>query len=268
MSVWSGIDAAVEENYSRDEVLSYDGAHTASVTLRCPWSQRYDVATDVLNRLYPGGGGRLAGRVRIRSVDKGGVASVVDGEIAYDEALVTIEYDTGDAGSLEQATDPVSGQTVLYRESIEWVIEYAKLDHTNFTWTNASGRRLTEAEAPYRATRGLALKRTIYGLPALPASLLTLPDHVNAAAYTSATLGLAFPAGTLLFGKPGTERTVSVGGDNRWTLSLTMPYKEKGWNKFWRVDKAGDDKYDTIWDATNGAAYNNFPSGDFAAYLF
>lgn len=267
-NVWTdALPAATEMAYTRKETINFRGENEASVTLRCAWADRYTLAVDLINRLYPGGGGRLGASVSIAPVANGAY-TVTNGEMIYEQADVTVSYDVADAGSLEEGTHPGTGGTVLYRESLEWTLEFTKLDHNDFTWTDANGRVLTAAEAPYRSDMGLALKRTVYGLAALSADLLTIPGKVNNAAYASVSLGLTFPTGTLLFGKPVAERTVNTNGDKRWNLTTSMAYKEKTWNKFWRTDKAGDDKYDEIYGKTAATVYKNFPSASFANFLF
>jgi len=272
MSDWTSITTAVQEAYTDTEQLSYDGTNSSSVTLRCPWADRYNVANDVVNRIWPYlGGGRLAGKISIKAAPN--TAHTVDagGKLQYEDALVTISYDVADLGSLEQTIDPVSGKTVLYREQLVPYVEHQKLDHSLFCWgTNSLGRVLTEAESPFRQTRGYALSRTIYNLPQIDPSILTLPGYVNNATYTSASLGLTFPVETLLFGDPSMDRSISAAGAGQWTLNIKYPYREMGWNKFWRVDKlpATAPKWDTIWDTENNVQYRNFPLGSFANWLF
>lgn len=268
MSVWSSVGAAVEEAHKRQEKFRYDGKNRASIILRCPWADRYTVANDVLNRAWPGGGGMLAGEIDIVPAPSSAYR-VTNGENIYDEALITISYDVAELGNLDTASyPPDSGASRKYRESLEPFVEYYKLPKDNFAFGSATGRALTPEEAPLRQFRGFQLIRTIYGVENLPSDLLTLGDHTNSAQYVSASLGITFPVDTLLFCKPTIERTVEIGGNKAFNLTIKFAHKDQGWNKYWDDQKVGGPGFDIIWDKVNDQRYFNFPQGSFANYLF
>lgn len=266
MSDWSGQPA--DEVYgSIEELLSWDGMNSGKVQLRCPWDQRFTVAADVVNRLWPHGTlGALAGKIGIKP-ELGQAAPDAGQKFAYDFAILTVQYDVATLGGID-VVEGGSHDGQLYSESLEPTIEYQKLDHHMFTWTNVSGRELYENEAPSRAMRGMSLVRTLYNLTAIPASILTLPGKTNEAEYVSAALGVTFPEETLLFAPQPARRVVLASGSKGWTLTIKFAYKEQSWNKFWRQDKSGTDKYDEVFDTVNGVVYKNFPPADMSDWLY
>jgi len=87
---------------------------------------------------------------------------------------------------------------------------------------------------------------------------------VNSAAYFSRLLGLTFPAETLLYGPPDSQRRITANASEppAWTLTHKLVYQASGWNKFWNP-RTG--KYDKIY--RNGVEYKNHPPASFAGVL-
>lgn len=268
MARWSpSYPAASETHGSVEEKLRFDGMHTGRVTVRCAWTDRFAVAADMINRDYPNGSiGALGAEATIRP-EPGQPTLDSDGKMIYGFALVTVTYDVASVGNLEKyPAGPHAGE--LYSESIVPTVDNQHLPVNGFTWTNGSGRMLIEGENPVRQLHGLALKRVLYNKASIPADYFTLPGKVNVAAYVSVPLGKTFDAETLLFVPQEVSRTVTTAGSDGWTIPLLLKYKEDGWNKFWRKDKSGSNKWDEIYDTAAGAVYKNFPTADFSNLLY
>jgi hypothetical protein len=271
MSDWSTVTEAVEEFASVEEEFSYLGDNSAKVVLRCPWNKRIDVVNSVLTGivLYPNAScGAIASRCGVKPVPAKPTAADVNGRIQYDEALVTVMYETSKVGRL----DKDEGSGILYSEEIEEIVEGQKLDPKNFCWgTSAGGDRVTDG--PVRLQKSIRIRRTLYNLASVPAAFFTLPGYTNAVAYASASLGVTFPIESLLF-SPGTvQRTVMSDGTKGWNVPMSLDVRWEGWNKAWNPDKnngggnpAGG--YDSLYDEKAGAVHKNFPPGDFSTLVF
>lgn len=251
-------DVVCEMQATRSENVSDDGI-TCSVQLMVPDAIRWDVVSDIV-------GGKVfwphlldmekppfAISAAIAPFD----AKTTQDEQAceYESAILTINYES-------KGKDPED----LVAESLEPTCEFIQLPHKRFLWGSASGDALTEEEAPAKQFRGLNLSRTIYKIPAdsLP-DLLAPVGRVNSAAYTSSLLNMTFAAETLLYIPPTLDRTITTDGDPGYTVNMKFAFKPDGWNQFWRA-KTGD--WSRIWSIQNGATYNNYPLGSFAALLY
>jgi hypothetical protein len=246
-----------EEHGSPSESLTRD-AITASVVLRCNWSDRWALMAELIGGRaawpYATGFGAATPRAQSASARPFPSKGVTDGQaIVYADALVTVNYTTAE-------------EEDLVAESLETNVEFQQLDFRRFRWGNAAGDPLIEAEAPGRQLFSMVLARTLFKVePPLPASLLTLPGKSNSAAYVSALLGLTFPIETLIFGPPSMSRTISTAGNFAFDVSLMFPYKPEGWNKFWRAET---ESYEEMWNMDGAAVYKNYPPDDFSAFLF
>jgi hypothetical protein len=255
--------ACAEEAYTRRENYDAESGMSASVTLRCAYGNRHLLAADILTNRYmwPFGGWTVAPRASSAAITTAGQRFVADGQAcnyAQGDALVTVNYTTGKAG------DPTSED--LVSESLEMVADFITMDHHNFSWGNAAGGDpLTEQEAPGKQKKSLALVRTLYQVPSVPASILDLVGSSNDDDYTSALLGITFPEETLLFTVPGLSRTIRTDGTSGWNMTVAFPYQKDTWNKHWRA-KTGLNT--AIWNKNLGQVHKNFPPGDFSDWLF
>lgn len=248
--------ACFEEFQTVSEEYALGVGMSPSVTLRCAWADRHALAADLLGnkRPYPqapGANPPQANRVAIMPAPQQ-YAAVGQG-IIYQEALVTVSYS-------HEIKDLIS-------ESIEPTAEFITQDYRKYRWTDENGDPLLEAEAPGKLVRGLTLCRTMYEVPALPATLLTECGKVNGSPYTSSLLGLTFATETLLFTPPFTRRTITTAGSDGFTVDLKFMYKPETWNKFWR---SKTQQYEEIFDIEKSppAPHKNNPVGNFAAFLF
>jgi hypothetical protein len=229
---------------------------TATVKLMCAWGVRNTLATEIMTQRepYPRFPGTKA-YPRVADIepfpakiDESAVAWGLLGSLSsFESALVTISYDT-------------SGADVdLIDEVLEPTAEFMTLDHKDFRWGSGTGDELKEGEAPGKLIRGLDYRVTFHQAPYIPAAVLTLPGYCNEEALTSYTLGLTFPAQTLLFQPPTATRRITSQMVECWKLGYRFSYRATGWNKFWR--QAADD-WAEIWHA-GGTRYYNYPLGDF-----
>lgn len=258
MSIYTVVSSAKEEYGSVSEQYTPKSAQ-CSVTLRVPWSDRYNVVNDLINNQYEWpqvDNEAFVSSVAVRPVLTKYTES--DGAIIYEEALITVQYSTDDAQVRDESGNRFS-------ESIEPHSEFITLDHKRFRWGSASGEPLEENEAPGRIVRGFSLVRTLYAVPSISSTILSLPGCVNNAQYISAVLGLTFPAETLMFGDPVISRTVVLGGSSSWDVTLRFSFKPDGWNKFWRSQSQA---YEQIYDVQGSAVYKNYPLANFSAFLF
>lgn len=233
---------------------------TAKVTLCCTWANRYALVTDLLDNenAFPTCSSIYATSASIKPL---AAKMTQDGQVGvYEFALVDVNYtaNANDAFSEELAPN----------------CEFVTLDYKRFRWSSGKGDLLLEGEAPGALTYSCALKRTYYNKPYVPAAVLTQIGHVNTSAYSSALLGVTFPAQTLLL-QPGTvNRKVKMSGDGlyKWTINIAFAYKPQTWNKFFRA-KTGT--WESVYVADTGSGsgsgsggpYLSYPLGDFSSLL-
>lgn len=247
MAIYSAIDCA-EEHGSAEENYDAASGSSCSVVLRCAWAERLLLVQDIMGRAWPNFPGAWANRATIRG--DGATYLTVGQGCEYSTALVTVNYGT-------DVKDFIS-------ESLEPTAEFQIQDHKGFRWGAANGDPLLEGESPGFLHRGLNLVRTLYRLPAIPASVLTSVGKTNDADYTSALLGLTFAEECLLFQPPSMNRTFKTDGSEGWTLQLKFNYKENTWNKFWRAKTNAWEEIHKI----GGGQYEPYPPADFSELLF
>lgn len=175
----------------------------------------------------------------------GASSELFPGAITYEKARFTVNYGPPDAGEAIDATS----------ESLEPSAEFITLDHKGLVWGADDGPPLKEAEAPGKLIRTFDYVKTFFGLEELPTSMLTYVGSCNEFEVTAVSLGLTFPAQTLLFNPPTASRTTNSEGEGKWDLTYRLTYRPDTWNKFWRQES---DDFDEIWHA-GGTQYFNFP---------
>lgn len=246
----TGAVTCSEEKDTAVENISLTAGLSASVTLRCAYTNRAAAAADIIGTAWPKSGGTnkpVATSIAIRHVE---ATSSTDGSgIIYEDALLDVTYSSG------EITDLIS-------ESIEPQTEFQIQDHKKFRWGSGTGDPLTEKEAPGKIIRGLSLVRTYYQLSSLPTLMLTAPGGVNDADYNSAILGLTFEEETLLLGDPVSNRVIDASGDYKYNLTLKFSINNQGWNKYWRADA---EEYQEIYVAGETDPHKSYPPTDFSS---
>lgn len=260
MTIYSPNVACAEEFDSVVENRSTDD-WTASVTLRCAWERRHDLAKDVVGffREWPHATEYPVRPRALNAVIRPGrdPGQTVNQSMVYGDALVTINYGMTDRTQQE-----------LFSESIEPSVEYITTDHRRFRWGSATGPPILESEAPGKPIHSLALVRTLYNLPSIPVALLVMPGTCNASPYTSALLGLTFGAETLAFMNPSMQRAVSFEGTKGWTLTLKWGFREGGWNQFWRPTiNGGAGGWQSMYVSGQANPYKNLPPVSYGDFL-
>lgn len=244
-------DQVHELGKSPAETWSDTEGVSAAVALRVPWDSRWDVLEEIVNLglNYP----HLSGGVLYaRSASISPLSSKVESDGAgtsYEFANLNLQF---------QPADRDSATGTVYAESIEPSAEFIVQDYQSFQWgAGGAGTDLLPNEAPGKINHGFEYIQTRYGLSSLHIDLLTAPGTVNAAPHTASMLGLTFPAQTLLFNNPSTNRTIDSDGNGKWTLKTSLSYNAFGWNKFWRAESQA---YEQLYLRGTSTAYNNFPT--------
>lgn len=244
----TGVFATHEVHNSHSFSVSESGV-TASIQLRVPWADRYLIIDDLMynDGKYP----------YITDFDmpvKGctcvpdGAKAATDGEgLVYDEAIITVSYDTA-----RETTE-----TDIVSESLEPNLEFFTLPYQDFRWGSAVGDPLKPEEAPGKLLVGFDVVQTRYNLTTIPSTTTSELGKVNSGSVTLAQLGLIMAAGTLLFASSSPSRKVTSTGDNKWTLANKFSYRPQGWNTFWRAKTQAM----TAMYIAGGSQYNNFVPG-------
>lgn len=258
-----------EEHATRREDYDVENGAKRSVTLRCAWADRDALVNDILGnlRLFPGtsgSGAPVALRASVVPAPDSATTEPGGQVLAYQDALVTIQYDRLNITGRELGED-----TILVSESLEPSIQYSKLDHKMFRWGGVREFPLRENEAPGRPLYSMSLTRTHYKVPApLPTELLTCIGQCNSSSYYSALLGLTFPEETLLFQPAGLTRNVTSEGVEAFNVKMRFMFKPEGWNRFWC---ALTNQYEQIFYVNpllGTDPVKQFPPGDFSNLLF
>ena len=179
---------------------------------------------------------------------------------AYELARLSVTYrvpEYGWAGLAEQT---------LVSESLEPVVEFLTLPHEQFYWDEQASEPLSESEAPGKLVRMLDWVYTCHQALAVPAATLSLVGKVNDVEITSVTLGVSFPAQTLLYNPPHLEREITTEGAKAWRLTYRFTYRPETWNKF---PRRGRGSMQTIYvkDGGGSAAFLPYEPADFSAIM-
>lgn len=252
MTQFTGSGSAYEVHGTHKEDFN-DSEFTASVSLRCPWSQRHQIMDDILiaGRQWPYSSRYCVAKTGSIVPEKSEADQDGQGFI-YKFAILTINY----SSKRDNNENSVS-------ESIEPTCEFLTLDYRRFRWGSANGDPLIEAEAPGKQIKGLNLIRKYQRVPNVPSGILAAMGAVNSAPYSSQLLGMTFPAESLLFQPPSLDRVITYIGNKGWNVQLKFSCKPDGWNKYWR---AKSQAYEYIYLA-GGGIYRSYPMANFSGFL-
>ena len=139
---------------------------------------------------------------------------------------------------------------VLFKERLEPSAEYLTVNRQNLFWgTGSSSVRLDneDVETPTKLIKTLDWILEFSRVQYFNTNLLDAIGKVNLTAMTPRTLGVSFPAQTLLCGDVSASREFSRSfnhpGYSTWALTYVFTYKNngtyanpKGWNHFPRTD--------------------------------
>lgn len=267
----------IVEAYSEKETYN-ESNWTASADLRVPWAQRHAIFDNILSNILewpyrPGSllwanNGSISPKPGTRTEDNSGNPVNV-----YEWAILNVNFTRG--GGDEGSPGDTESQA-LYYETIEPNGEMLKLNpkdagnQQRFYWNDAPTVEdaVTEEEAPTRLVVGLDYVIKWVRLASVPASILDIVDHVNDDTVTSGSLGLSFPAETLLANAPVLSRTITSNpSDNFWNLEIRFSRRKEGWNKYWRAKTMAYESMYYIPDGSSAVEYKNYPTYDFSALL-
>ena len=226
---------------------------SATRRLMVDWGSRYALVAELQWVAYPYIPGILAyptsmSVVPAKSKQLPGVGTDY---VTYEKAIITIHYRSS-------AEDPSTSDFVT--EALEPNAELRTLDFEDFRWGAVDGDVLKEDEAPSQLLRGHDYVLSFHNAVAVPISVITLEGYVNEANFSTYTLGLTYPAETLLFAGGSPSRRITSTGADTFKLTERFQYKASGWNKFFRQ---ASKEYESIYHKTGGI-HRNHPLGDFS----
>jgi len=239
---------------------SAEDSFRATVTLRCAWDDRYNLAAELVDTIYarlPVIGARQKSISIVPFTHVDGATEVLSA--SYECAVVTVEY-------VRDKDTPDEDGGELFSESLEPSTENLPITWEKFKWKN--GPPISAGEVPGMPFPSMDYMLTKYNLNSIPAAALTLVGCCNDTAVLAKTLGQTFPTQTLLFHPPTLQRKVSIGSESslKWTANYRFTFKPQGWNKFWNVSKAGGPGWDTlqVWNGSAFVDYDQYPPASFS----
>jgi len=167
------------------------------------------------------------------------------GMVAYAEAQVTIWYSTW---------APRYFSNLFYVEKVEPYREFHSVSPIR-TGSDGSITQVVEwtsdsvdvGESFGVILAGHVYCLSFYRVTTIPANFFTANGYCNSAAVVAYSLGITYPAQTLLHVDPKAERVVKLGGTQTWALHYRWVYRGANsatWNHKWRAEGGG--KWDTI----------------------
>lgn len=219
-------------NYEMDgfpiEQYTLDG-FSAVRRVILPWSDKdaYVSYLSASDGLYPydTSTGATLFRVKIEKLPGSQLSATGgSGYVTYDQAMVTIWYST---------TAPRYYGGLFYTESVDPFREFHTVSNTGMTWTTST--------AAVNEPQGVIQSGHVYTLEyhratSIPPNFFTANGYCNSASVTAYSLGITYPAQTLLHESPHAERQVILGGANRWMLRYRWVYRGANsatWNHKW-----------------------------------
>jgi hypothetical protein len=243
---------------------------TATRTLRCDWDERLLLAIElrggvisgayVAPATYPHFSAARCQSIGIVGHDEDRPMPLAGdtSKASYEKALLTVRYGIPNTGGSGTGTsdDPV----IVYEENLEGWAEYLTQEPVGLAWGSDSGDPLTADETPGKLLKGLTWVYTRHFLTSVPAEVLTLPGKVNDSTMSSPSLGLTFPAETLLFNPPLLARQVTSDGTATVSLTYRFNSKEHTWNRFWR---AASQSWEQIFVIETNTVFKPYEPADF-----
>lgn len=227
-----------------------DGKYTDTRYFKCAWSERNELALQLLGGVSSSNGASLftlpaphpdiswARVVSVGPMKPFGKPSSEGPYVKWPEAILTVNYSSGDG----ELTEDQEGNTPYLREEFTGSSETISLPGQYF-WNAIDGgvqeNPLPQAAAPARTIRGVAWQLTWLRLATLPSAFLDLVGTCNDAMISSRRFGISFAAETLLYGEPQIGATYNYDGSYALTATLSLKYRKTGWNKFF--GKPGDE---------------------------
>lgn len=231
----------------------------ATRNLMVAWGERHALVDALGYTLYPYL--PLTG-ARARNIAcvpaPGAQTTLADGAVAYEASIVTVQY----------RASPKDPQTEdLVTESLQPNAEHRPLDFEDFRWDAIDGDLINADEAPSLLIPAHDYILTFHKLLTVPIEVITLEGYVNNSPFSTYTLGLTYPTGTLLFAGGSPQRKVTTTAVEAFTMTLRFKYRRTGWDKFWRQGAADPTTaWQSIYHKKSGL-HLNYPLANFAALL-
>jgi len=184
--------------------------------------------------------------------------------LTWTHARISVGYAVPDY-SLSQAGG--DGEQVIVSESLDAAAEFLTLPHNKLFWTYGGGSATDpiNREVPIgRLLRMVNWNYTIHHVLRVTKNVIDLVGSVNSIDVTSPTLGLTFPAETLLYNGPRMSQEITVSGFRARTLEMSYTYRPAGWNKLPRF--AGNGDFAIFYDEF-GNQVKPYPPADFNLLL-
>jgi len=259
---------AVDANILTRLTREYFGADGPRVeqTFRVAWAERLTFIKEMLGGLsggilyppakYEPEGNEAVGVLYARS------AEIVpteepsrDPELSWGFAQVRITYGP------PNVIDPPEGEDVYVTESLVASGEYLTLPRKGLFFGSGDGAVSLEdydIEVPTKIMPMLEWQYIVHRYATIPSAILTLPGRINSSAVYSRSLGLTFPAQTLLCGPIEMTREYTSLGTLMPTVTWHFLYKNngtmgapKGWQHFPRTDGG-----EVTWERITDGIYN------------
>jgi len=247
--IYNGTQALAEKCTEENEspVENWTNGLQATVTLRCKWSDRYEIAQDIVNNVrgYPRrlsvGTGPQGQDEFIAWCTGGAIAPAGKMDIAdfsceytnmgdYDQALITLNYSSGGSGG--GGGSP--GEGTIFVESFEPNAEMLKIPGEGFYYEGDKDEvPLTDQQSPSKLILSFDYIQTRFDLATIPPEVLTHVGSVNSKKIYSSLLGLTFAPKTLLFNPPTLNRSTDSQGTGKWTMTSRFSYRPETWFKYW-----------------------------------
>jgi len=266
------VDYAEESGSPTAEGWSEEGVFSATRQLRCAWTDRLTLASE----LRGWSAGVYTGVATYPSVPEARVRDIAispgtekvtndfmaDGLPDYEHAVVTVNYATRTSGSDGEATDP-SDNTVM-EESLEVSAEYMNVPGLRLYWDSGHTDPVGIEEAPAILLRLLTWNVTLYNVSHFTPNLNTFVGCVNHVAVRSISLDETFARGTVLFSGCSKQRQAAViDSTRRWTYNYSFLIRPHDWNTWIRMpENANADLFQPIY-LQNGGRFLPYTYIDF-----
>jgi len=231
------------EEVSEPEEIWTPTLRSAKRILKCAWGDREQLAKELRGgvTLY---GDRIIYRkpaaypndakIFPYEIRKSPFGAKIQGsaEVAvYSYALLEVMYKQPDYG-----IDEANPNEVLISESLEASAEYLTLPNRQLYWDQEAEDPINSSEAPGLLIHTVDWVYTIHYMPYIFQDYLSYAGAVNQYDLYSYTLGLTFPAETLLYNPPTMNRQITTDGVSCWELTCRFTYRYQGWNNLPRGD--------------------------------
>lgn len=150
------------------------------------------------------------------------------------------------------------GNKTTIRETIEPMAINESVPDRDLRWGSGTGPPVQQS-IPF-IFYGMEYVATVNLLLEPPAHTLDYVGRCNSNAVGTESMGLVFPAETLLFKPPTITRSATWSGQARWQSTYRFSYHPAGWNTFWRPSTQ---TYESIYVKNSNTRYVQYPPTTF-----